>query len=104
MLFSLEKKTTNVIFWQSDLVSRLRNLKILLFFFIPDAYLKEHVQYKWKNKHIKMISKEMAQYTVLGAKTQERYSKLFIEIGRSVVSFIEEQKSSKVYVAEQHFP
>ena len=26
----------------------------------------------------------MAQYTVLGAKTQERYSKLFIEIGRSV--------------------
>ena len=29
-----------------------------------------------------MISKEMAQYTVLGSKTQRRYSTLFEELGK----------------------
>ena len=59
--------------------SRISLFKIFIYL---DAYLKDHVVYKWKNKNIKMISKEMAQYTVLGSKTQRRYSTLFEELGK----------------------
>ena len=59
--------------------SRISFFEIFIYL---DAYLKDHVVYKWKNKNIKMISKEMAQYTVLGSKTQRRYSTLFEELGK----------------------